>query len=329
MQVAFLSGEHPTFPQSELQALCETHGDKANGLSGQLWTFQQPNVVRQMAGLRFYGTLVAAGRSPMAIIHQMQWAPKGTFAVRGERIGADKHHSVRELVQGIGTHIAKQGHEVDLKNPDEELHVWVEGPQIVVACNVRENNRTQFEERRVTSRDHFSPVSLHPRRAAGLVNMARAPPGGRIYDPFCGTGGLLLEAAIMGYEAWGSDLDEVMIQGTYQTLTDVPTEPVDAKLFVADIGDAAQLVEGTDGIVADLPYGKASTTDLEALDSLYRRAFQAFADILKPGQYAVIGSPGLDLLQPIREFGFTQVEHHEEYAHKSLTRHYIVVKRDP
>lgn len=282
-----------------------------------------------MAGLHAHGTLVATARSPQALLHQMQWKPKGTFAVRTDRIGSTKTHSLSDLARVIGAHLTKQGHVVDLTDPDEELWIWTEGPLIVAVCDVQENNRTQFEDRRVTTREHFSPVTLHPRRAASLVNLARVPGGGRIYDPFCGTGGLLLEAALMRYDTWGSDLDETMIQGSYQTLTDTPDGPLEATLFVADIGKASEMVDRVEGIVADLPYGQASTSDLEELAPLYRRAFEAFAKILPPGALAVIGSPSMELLEPVTEFGFTLREHHEEYAHKSLTRHYIVVKRDP
>lgn len=327
MQIGFLSGEHPTFPQAELQALCATHGDKATQLSPQLWTFKHPNTVSNMAGMHAHGTLVSAARSLAPLLFQMQWTPKGSFAVRGERIGGEKNHSLTEVIRAIGAHVAAQGHAVDLENPAEELHVWVQGGQLTVASNVVQKNRTQFETRRVTSREHFSPVTLHPRRAAGLINLARIPPGGSVYDPFCGTGGILLESALMGYETWGSDLDSTMVQGSYQTLADTAEEPLQASLFVADIGDAPGMIGQVDGIIADLPYGKSSTTDNEALESLYRRSFEAFAKILRAGQFAVIGSPGYDLLAPVSEYGFELIEHHEEFAHKSLTRHYIVVKR--
>jgi len=40
----------------------------------------------------------------------------------------------------------------------------------------------------------------------------------RVYDPFCGAGGVLVEAALMGYEALGSDIDPRMVDFSQKNL---------------------------------------------------------------------------------------------------------------
>ncbi|MHB8606006.1 MAG: TRM11 family SAM-dependent methyltransferase, partial [Thermoplasmatota archaeon] len=47
---------------------------------------------------------------------------------------------------------------------------------------------------------------------------ARGPAGARVLDPFCGTGGLALECALVGARVLASDLDARMVAGTAQTL---------------------------------------------------------------------------------------------------------------
>lgn len=39
-----------------------------------------------------------------------------------------------------------------------------------------------------------------------------------VYDPFCGAGGILVEAALMGYEATGSDIDSRMVEFSQKNL---------------------------------------------------------------------------------------------------------------
>lgn len=58
---------------------------------------------------------------------------------------------------------------------------------------------------------------LPPKLARIMINLSRAPEGHlpeKIYDPFCGTGTVLLEALSLGVRITGSDLSEKMITAT-------------------------------------------------------------------------------------------------------------------
>ncbi len=265
-----------------------------------------------------------------------QTTGEGSIAVRVTRFDNAPKHLTQEMAVEIGAALKAAGHTIDLQTPDHEVFVWL-SPKEAVMGLLRGSNRGQHATRAMEERSHFSPIGMHPRRAASLIHLARVPRGGRILDPFCGTGGIVLEAALEGYDAWGSDLDPWMVQGTLQTLTDAAEQPLEGTVFQADIGDVPNLVEGIDGIVTDMPYGKASSTDREGLATLYDRALEAFADILPPGGLAVIGhmdpqllanAPhhGLDAVQ--RNYGFRSApEVYHEYVHGSMTRHYAVLRR--
>lgn len=58
---------------------------------------------------------------------------------------------------------------------------------------------------------HTYPARMHPTTAARLVR-AFAPPGGRVYDPFCGSGTVLVEAILAGRAALGSDLNPLAVR---------------------------------------------------------------------------------------------------------------------
>src|SRR5262249_6524516 len=57
---------------------------------------------------------------------------------------------------------------------------------------------------------HTYPARLHPVTAARLV-AAFAPAGGRVLDPFCGSGTVLVESLILGRRPLGVDLNPLAI----------------------------------------------------------------------------------------------------------------------
>ncbi len=60
---------------------------------------------------------------------------------------------------------------------------------------------------------------LPPKLAQILINLAgELPERARLLDPFCGTGVLLQEAALMGYRVYGTDLSERMVQYSEKNL---------------------------------------------------------------------------------------------------------------
>lgn len=60
---------------------------------------------------------------------------------------------------------------------------------------------------------------LPPKLAQILINLCGdLPKGSRVLDPFCGTGVVLQEAALMGYVPYGTDLSERMVQYSERNL---------------------------------------------------------------------------------------------------------------
>ena len=75
-----------------------------------------------------------------------------------------------------------------------------------------------------TRRDRDRPARdarvgmLPPKLAQTLINLAQPDKNDMIYDPFCGTGVVLMEAALMGYKVGGSDLSERMVEASKQNM---------------------------------------------------------------------------------------------------------------
>jgi tRNA G10 N-methylase Trm11 len=80
---------------------------------------------------------------------------------------------------------------------------------------------------------------LPPKLARMMVNLAAAPKGGVIYDPFVGSGSILLESLLLGYRAAGSDISAAAVADTKANLKwlkkEYPeTSKREAGAFVAD-----------------------------------------------------------------------------------------------
>lgn len=103
--------------------------------------------------------------------------------------------------------------------------------------------------------------ALRPTVAAAMIRLACAD--GRthqIWDPFCGSGTLLAEAALAGHTVYGSDLDPDAIAATTANLAQLArTTPAgSAGLEVADATTEAtwRRHSTVDTVMANLPWGK-------------------------------------------------------------------------
>jgi len=105
-----------------------------------------------------------------------------------------------------------------------ELLVLANNKETIVARTVAVQDITAYAHRDQNrpKRDAFVGM-LPPKLAQTIVNLATGPllpiSANIVLDPFCGTGVLLQEAALMGYGIYGSDLEERMIDYTKQNLS--------------------------------------------------------------------------------------------------------------
>jgi tRNA G10 N-methylase Trm11 len=136
-------------------------------------------------------------------------------------------------------------------SPNKVELIVVKSPngRIVVAESTGAQNITALARRDQgrPKRDAFVGM-LPPKLALMMVNLAVAAPAShhssdnqkRILDPFCGTGVILQEAALMNYAVYGTDLVDKMIAYTkenLQWLAESHHLDIDAALAVGDAMD--------------------------------------------------------------------------------------------
>jgi tRNA (guanine10-N2)-dimethyltransferase len=152
-----------------------------------------------------------------------------TLAVRGSRIGVRvEGWSGRTIEQEIGGAMFEVGWKIDLTKPDITLRVIAVSPEDshtstprggepALIWGVKSGGTSTWDDRTAPKRPFFKPISLDPRLARSMANIA-CPVGGNLLDPFCGTGGIILEAAEVGLQAYGSDADSRMVDGSRDNL---------------------------------------------------------------------------------------------------------------
>ncbi|MCX8173457.1 MAG: methyltransferase domain-containing protein [Thermoplasmata archaeon] len=235
----------------------------------------------------------------------------GSFCVRAE------HEP--ELAEQIG---AKIHGRVDLKKPENFFFVFRHGKEYFFCRKFWNIDNKGFAGREPRSRPFFMPISLHPKVARAMVNLAEVRDGTVVLDPFCGTGGILIEAGLLGARVLGNDIREDIIAGAGKNLGACGIE--NFELFCGDVGELSSKVGEVDAIITDPPYGRSTTTKKEPVSSLYRRSFETFATILPEGKRLVIILPS----KPEAQIpGFVLKELHQIYVHKSLMRHLCLFER--
>jgi len=207
--------------------------------------------------------------------------------------GPDKRDARRPNValwpQSIGRHGL-------LSPPNAELLVLLMEDTLYIAKTVAVYDSTLQRYRDETRPFMSAEISTSPKICRTLLTLSGARPGDTVLDPFCGTGTLLMEAAMLGMKCVGIDIEQSMIQGAGQNLKWLGTglgEWLDFKLIKGDARYASKLIDGQVDAVAfephlgptysEPPSYVEATSSMEELTSLYREVLQSLESCLRPG----------------------------------------------
>lgn len=240
-----------------------------------------------------------------------------TFAIR---MISKKMGDEREIAVKLGSKISSRN-EIDLENPQVKILVFI-GKRIMITLNNNEI-RTSYKaclKNHVRYRPYFSPISIHPRIARAMINMSKCEDGDTIIDPFCGTGGILIEGGKVKLNLIGLDILERMVENTNGNLKHFGLE---GEIEQGDVGRIAEFE--FDAIVCDPPYGISTTTAGEEISDLMSRTMNAFSKSTEKGKRVVmaVSNPSI-----IPTESFTVVKTFEWYVHKSLTRNLLVLEKN-
>jgi tRNA (guanine10-N2)-dimethyltransferase len=317
-------------------------------------------VTERVRGLAFarranelVGTTEASVSAAKALLEAASLDREGTVAVRARDVRGGTGVSTSDAERELGGVLVDRGYDVDLDDPDHVLRVAFapavdperddapDAPQRgeAGACAVGWEVATSvrdFGTRRPTDRPFFQPGSMDPLLARAVANLAGARPGATILDPMCGTGGVLVEAGLVGADALGVDAQAKMARGArenFEAFLDASDrapaasglpEPGD---WATMRGDATRLplrADAATGVVFDAPYGRQSKVETHALDDLVAGAL---AESRRVADRCVLVADR-DWREQARAAGWTVDAAFQRRVHASLDRYVLVLDDD-
>lgn len=308
--IALFSGENLGLARAEFEANLSRHKAKFNLIEskGKIAVYNTDSLVdfNNLA----YTKEVAEHYSitnPKALREWLK--PEERVRVRAAKVNALA--STEEIEKSIGAILKKQGFTIDLESPSTDIKVYLVG-DLQLYGKIIFVNKEKFQERKNQKRIFQQPISMHPKLARAMVNIAQAGKDSNVLDPFAGTGGILIEAGLIGANVYGIDLNDKLVQGCIENLRQFGIYGVIKQGNALYANELFKI--SFDAIVTDLPYGR--NTILRD-NNLVENFLAMLPKLLKKRGIAVIATNQSDLktnqLKLINKFDY--------YIHKSLTKY--------
>ena len=230
---------------------------------------------------------------------------------------------------------------VNLENPKTEISLFFSKGRIYCGLLIKKVEY-DFDARKSHMRPFPHPSSLHPKVARALVNLSEIQEKETLLDPFCGTGGFLIESGLMDIKSIGYDINKIMIQGCRDNL-----EYFKIKNYKIKTKNALNINDKFDTMVTDLPYGLNSTA-MTGYEEENWKKYRLSLKIQKKDFYknlekfyllflknlrkklrkkAVIVFPSyVNYRKILKQSGFRIEFEFSNYVHRSLTRKIVKIK---
>ena len=246
--------------------------------------------------------------------------PQKRYQVRAKRI-KDAKPGADVVEREVGRILFRRGFKADLENPEIILRAIITGGKIILGQEVTETDRSSYEARRPHLKPFFHPGVLMPRMARALVNLSLARPGERLLDPFAGTGGILVEACLIGIEGIGIEVQKRLVKGAVCNV-----QGLDCCLMTGDAKRLPFKDASIDAAVLDIPYGRSALIEAASKEDLLVGGLAELCRVLKPGKRMVLVADS-SVESQLETAGFEILQEHTDRVHRSLTRHIFVAKR--
>jgi tRNA (guanine10-N2)-dimethyltransferase len=230
-----------------------------------------------------------------------------------------------QLIGGLGMELLL------LKNDGKTLLAQTTWVQDVDSYAARDFGRPK--------RDAFVGM-LPPKLAQTMLNLAQVHAGQRVLDPFCGTGVVLQEAALIKAIPYGTDLSEKMVDYSRANLSWLNGQYKDLPTPVIELGDATnyQWQPPLDTIVCEtylgqplsgLPKPEKLAEIIRDCNTIISKFFKNLHSQVAPGTKMCVAVPAwrvgqtfrhLELLDHLEDLGYNRVRfQHAEF--KDLIYH--------
>jgi len=266
-----------------------------------------------------------------SLLEAVEFDRTGTVAVRARDVRGTAEIDTQAAERALGRALVDRGFAVDLEAPNHELRAVFAGETCVLGWLAVEGERG-FGSRMPSDKPFFQPGSMDPLEARAIANLAGARPGATVLDPMCGTGGILVEAGLVGGRVVGFDAQRKMVRGARENLARYLGSGPDAggataASFDVGLADAARLplrdgaVDAVDAVVVDVPYGRQSKVASADVDSLVGAVLREARRVANRAAVVADRSRESEAI----DAGWTVEAVFERPVHRSLTRYVHVL----
>lgn len=299
MYIYRLAGENLELAEAELDGfLNAVNVDETASSKGRLaFTESHPDQLKRLA----------LTHEVAEEIDPETFRPEGSYAVRVENLTGKKVEK-EKLESELGEKLSTEKNKVKLENPETVIKVYITDNKKYYGKIIEDINRGLFQKRSNEKRPFSSPISMDPVLARVLGNLSEVSSGEQVLDPFCGTGGILIEAGLCGIGVKGLDIQEEMVEGTKKNLKEYGILNYDIR--EGDISEVNEIYDEYNAVISDLPYGKASKQE--------NKAVEKFLDFIQ-------GFKGKTVFMYNESSLGNYEADFEVYVHKNLTRHIYLI----
>lgn len=306
--IYFLAGEDLELAEAELKGFLKSQNvDEEPEKHGKIVeTDSEPSQLKRLALTHEISKILDKGDLES---FEPVYVPEKSFAVRAVDVN-NEGYDTKNWERKAGKLMKTENNSVDLENPEESIRLYLFEEKYFLARLVEDIDRGLFEQRKNQNRPFSSPVSLDPVLARVLVNLSEAPTNGSLIDPFCGTGGILIEAGLCNIFPTGIDIKKEMVEGSRKNLEEYGLIMHDIRQGKVENWEELFEDQIFDAVVTDLPYGKSSKVEGSPVET-----FLENMDEMTAGKKVfVYDKPELE--------GFSAK--YSVYIHGSMTRYIFV-----
>lgn len=191
---------------------------------------------------------------------------------------------------------------IDLNSPENSFHLLeyygnnpneipAEPVQIIFGRKIVDSNRKSVSNLSLKKRKFIANTSMEPMLSLLMANIARIKSSDLVFDPFVGSGSLLVSAAYRGAYVMGADIDYLLIHGLTKPsragvkrrdadesiLANLRQYGLDNKYIDIVIADSSQPIWRStqpviqfDAIITDPPYGKRESRERIGSEKQYK-----------------------------------------------------------
>ncbi len=332
-----ISGENPEMAIGEIKAILEiydiSYSIEVDGLLVVIDT-KQPiiNFIKKRSVLSIHvAELIFVSRSLMGIEESLKqfnynFLIDSTFAVRVLKLSKDVNINSEFIERKIGQIIKENSKaHVNLTNPNH-LFMLVVSKKFYLLLNPQKTIRKHFYHDKMSRLPCPHPSVMNSILSVVMINLARTPDNGLLCDPFCGVGGIGARAIKLGLKFIGIDIMYNMVSCAMKNIG------AHANVSIIQGNSQNFPLEKVSHVVADLPYGRSSSTKRKDPLMLFENFIRELSLYLSENGFACIVFSA-NILQDaflnkiLNKQSIKLIENYFVYVHKGLVRRVMVFRK--